>query len=156
MGCHHEHFRNHHHWGLPRILCLVIGGVAVAVLFALAFGWLVMLLWNWLMPSLFSFKPITYWQGFGLIVLAKLVFGGVHGNHQHFKDHLHAPYHGGPSPWRWGARDEHAPGGDRRNWIYYREYWNERGQKDFEEYLKQRKNERDENGNDPTSGRSVG
>jgi hypothetical protein len=145
MDCHHEHFRNHHRWCLPRILCLVIGGVAVAVLFALAFGWLVMLLWNWLMPSIFSLKPISYWQGFGLTVLAKLVFGGVHGNHRHFKDHLRTPYHGGPSPWRWVARDERAPGGDRRNWMYYREYWNERGREDFEEYLKKRKNQSDEN-----------
>jgi len=45
--------------------------------FALAFGWFVMLLWNWLMPAIFGLGAITYWQAFGLVVLAKLIFGAV-------------------------------------------------------------------------------
>jgi hypothetical protein len=137
MGCHHEHF-HHHRFGLPRIIAMVVAGIAIATLFALAFGWLVMLLWNWLMPVIFGLRTITYWQGFGLTVLAKLFFGGIHGKHPHrspFGNH----HDRGPAPWRWDKPDMNSPGGDRRNWIYYREYWNERGIKDFEEYLNSRK-----------------
>ena len=99
MGCHHEHFRNHHQHGLPRILSLVVGGVAIAAIFSLAFGWLVMLLWNWLMPSIFSLKAITYWQAFGLTVLAKLVFSGIHHGGHPLGNHLRHHHPGGPGSW---------------------------------------------------------
>lgn len=47
--------------------------VAVAV-----FGEVVMHLWNWLMPSLFGFRPLTFPEALGLLVLSKLLFGGLH------------------------------------------------------------------------------
>jgi len=50
---------------------LVLGAVVV---------WLMMLLWNWLMPALFSgARIIDYWQTLGLIVLCRVLFGGGHG-----------------------------------------------------------------------------
>ncbi len=42
-------------------------------------GFVVMSLWNWLLPALFGFKIIGYWQAVGLIILAKLLFGGFRG-----------------------------------------------------------------------------
>lgn len=33
-----------------------------------------MLLWNWLMPTIFGLTTITYWQGFGLWILCDLLF----------------------------------------------------------------------------------
>lgn len=46
--------------------------------------WVVMLLWNWLMPMIFHLGVITYWQSLGLLVLAKILFGGHgHGGHMH-------------------------------------------------------------------------
>ena len=33
-----------------RFVLMVLGGVALGVLVAFLFGWVVMLLWNWLMP----------------------------------------------------------------------------------------------------------
>jgi len=42
-------------------------------------GWIVMSLWNGLLPALFGFKIITYWQAFGLIILCRLLFGGFRG-----------------------------------------------------------------------------
>jgi hypothetical protein len=35
-------------------------------------------LWNWLMPSIFGLRLITYWQAMGLLVLSKLLLGGFH------------------------------------------------------------------------------
>ena len=31
-------------------------------------------LWNWLMPELFNLKVITFWQGWGLLMLASILF----------------------------------------------------------------------------------
>ena len=49
------------------------------VLFAWLFGEIVMHLWNWLMPALFGLKMITFWQGLGLLVLCRILVGGLGG-----------------------------------------------------------------------------
>lgn len=63
------------------IIGMVIGGLALAVLFAFLFGWIVMLLWNWLMPDIFGLKEITYWQGWGLVLLSAILIKGGWGSH---------------------------------------------------------------------------
>jgi len=45
-------------------------------LFAFLGGEVVKLLWNWLLPPLFGWREITFWQGFGLLVLCRILFGG--------------------------------------------------------------------------------
>ena len=53
-----------------------------AILFVALCGEVVMRLWNWLLPSIFGWRPITFWQGLGLLVLCRILFGGLgsHGN----------------------------------------------------------------------------
>lgn len=47
-------------------------GVILLVLFT---GWLVMILWNWLMPNIFpGISEINIWQAYGLTILSKLLF----------------------------------------------------------------------------------
>ena len=41
-------------------------------------GYVVERLWNWLMPTIFGLRLLTYWQAFGLLVLSKILFGGIH------------------------------------------------------------------------------
>jgi hypothetical protein len=66
---------------------------ALAITFAVvvgiaAFGFIVMALWNWLIPPIVGWKTIDYWQALGLFVLAKILFGfGGHG-HRH-RMHMH-------------------------------------------------------------------
>jgi hypothetical protein len=65
------------------------------VLFLMAmfvFGLVVMLLWNWLIPTLFSGPEITYWQGIGLLLLSRILLGG-------FSKHRHCG-HGHPAHWK--------------------------------------------------------
>jgi hypothetical protein len=62
------------HWPL-RILKFAI----FAVLFLAIFTYVVMMLWNWLMPALFGWHVITYWQALGLLILSKILFGGLRG-----------------------------------------------------------------------------
>jgi hypothetical protein len=50
-------------------------------LFLAVFGYGVMRLWNWLMPALFGWHLISFWQAIGILVLSKILFGGFHGRH---------------------------------------------------------------------------
>jgi hypothetical protein len=36
-----------------------------------------MLLWNWLLPPLFGWREITFWQALGLLALCRILFGGL-------------------------------------------------------------------------------
>ncbi len=40
-------------------------------------GVLVMLLWNWLIPSIFGWSQVTFWQALGLLALCRILFGGM-------------------------------------------------------------------------------
>lgn len=55
--------------------------------FAALFGWIVMMLWNWLMPTIFGLPELSFWQAAGLLMLCKILFGGMgfghHGHHGH-------------------------------------------------------------------------
>jgi hypothetical protein len=46
-------------------------------LFLAAIGEIVKLLWNALLPPLFGWPQITIWQGLGLLVLCRILFGGL-------------------------------------------------------------------------------
>ncbi len=59
-----------------KIGVLVVVGVA-------ALGWVVMLLWNWLLPELFGIHPISYVQAIGVLLLSKILFGGLRGHCAH-------------------------------------------------------------------------
>ncbi|HEX8978678.1 MAG TPA: hypothetical protein VF811_03115 [Parasulfuritortus sp.] len=59
-----------------RIAVFVVVGVAVA-------GLVTMTLWNWLTPDLFGWKPIGYLQALGILVLSKILFGGLRGHCGH-------------------------------------------------------------------------
>lgn len=57
-------------------------GLKIALLVALvvgAFSFAVMTLWNWLMPTLFGWSVIGFWQALGLLVLSRILFGGWRG-----------------------------------------------------------------------------
>ena len=119
-----------------RIIGLVIGGIALAVLFAIAFGYFVMLLWNWLMPELFGLGEITYWQAFGIIILGKLIFGGFSSCHHKKSDDRHheARFKNWVKEGTWKKDKTHFS-----KWKYYDEYWKEEGEQAFDEYIERRK-----------------
>jgi hypothetical protein len=48
--------------------------LAVVAAFSFGLGALVMVLWNWLVPAIFGLGTITFWQGWGLLVLTSLLF----------------------------------------------------------------------------------
>jgi hypothetical protein len=52
----------------------------LAILAILAFitagGEVVLHLWNWLLPPIFGWHEITFWQALGILVLCRILFGG--------------------------------------------------------------------------------
>jgi len=49
--------------------------VGLALFIALG-GVIVQWLWNWLLPPLFGFRQIAFWQAVGLLALCRILFGG--------------------------------------------------------------------------------
>jgi hypothetical protein len=60
------------------------------LLFAFLGGELVLQLWNWLLPPLFGWRPITFWQALGLLALCRILFGGFgrHGGGPNFRNRM--------------------------------------------------------------------
>ncbi len=55
--------------------------IVLAILGGAALAYVVMLLWNWLIPVLFvGGKVISYWQAVGVLVLSKILFGSFKGS----------------------------------------------------------------------------
>ena len=46
------------------------------VIFIAIGGEVVLHLWNWLLPTLFGWRQITFWQALGLLALCRILFGG--------------------------------------------------------------------------------
>jgi len=57
---------------------MIIAPLAILgiVVFTAIGGGVVMLLWNWLAPTLFELRLITFWQAIGLLALCRILFGG--------------------------------------------------------------------------------
>ncbi len=54
------------------VIPAAIVGIA---LFMFLGGEVVKLLWNWLLPPLFGWRTITFWQAFALLALCRILFG---------------------------------------------------------------------------------
>ena len=48
-------------------------------LFVFVGGEIVLHLWNWLLPPLFGWHMLTFWQAVGLLVLCRILFGRLGG-----------------------------------------------------------------------------
>jgi len=52
-------------------------GIGIMLATLAVFSVVVMLLWNTLMPELFALPVLNYWQAAGLMLLARILFGGL-------------------------------------------------------------------------------
>jgi hypothetical protein len=52
-------------------ILLIVGLLMLAMIL---FGGPLMVLWNWLMPTIFGLTEITFWQACGLQLLATILF----------------------------------------------------------------------------------
>jgi hypothetical protein len=62
---------------MKNIIKFRFAGIGIMLAACAVFGAVVMLLWNALMPQIFAFPQISYLQAAGLLILARLLFGGT-------------------------------------------------------------------------------
>jgi len=121
--------------GLKFVLMALIGVIGVGAL-AVLFGYFVMLLWNWLMPSIFGLGQITFWQAVGIVILARLIFGGFkhHGHDHHANSNKHPKF---VDRFFNDKITHHKNRGT--DWKLFGKYWKERGEEDFKSYVEEQK-----------------
>lgn len=67
-----------------RFLKFLVLLIVVAPLLVFVVGQVVLHLWNWLLPPLFGWHALTFWQALGLLALCRILFGGLgHHNGHH-------------------------------------------------------------------------
>ena len=52
----------------------ILSIIGILILAVILFGYPTMLLWNWLMPTIFNLPYITFWQACGINLLASILF----------------------------------------------------------------------------------
>jgi len=67
-------------------------GIAACVIFVI--GFVVLWLWNWLMPGIFGLPRITLWQAWGLLLLAHLLLGAGQVSYQKPDGHRRGSFRG--------------------------------------------------------------
>lgn len=98
-------------------------------------GYVVMWLWNWLMPTIFGLTTIGYWQAIGLLALSKILFGL--GNHSSKgKQHKKAK--------RKKLEDWCNSRREFSEWKHYDQFWKEEGEQAYKAYV-QKIQEEDKN-----------
>ena len=63
-------------WWLRAVKFALLAVVALAVV-----GAVVTALWNALLPGLFGWPAIGFWQALGLLLLSRILMGGLRGGH---------------------------------------------------------------------------
>jgi hypothetical protein len=63
-------------WIKKGLMILFFGIAAILI-----FGFVVMGLWNAILPVVLGVKVITFWQALGILLLSKILFGGFGGGH---------------------------------------------------------------------------
>jgi len=61
---------------MMRLLFIAPLAILGMLLFVFLGGQIVLHLWNWLLPPLFGFPQIHFWQALGLLALCRILFGG--------------------------------------------------------------------------------
>jgi hypothetical protein len=63
---------------VKRLILIAPLAILGMALFIIIGGGLVQWLWNWLLPALFGWPQVTFWQALGLLALCRILFGGWH------------------------------------------------------------------------------
>ena len=72
---------------VKKMIWMVPLGILGMLLFIFIGGEIVLHLWNWLVPQLFGWRQLTFWQALGLLLLCRILFGG-HGWRNSSRSHM--------------------------------------------------------------------
>ncbi|MCG8333201.1 MAG: hypothetical protein MJE63_01710 [Proteobacteria bacterium] len=142
--------RKRHLFAVLRVLKWTLLGVIMAVIFALIFGVLVKWLWSVTLAPLFGTATPGYWQAVGIVVLARLVFGGFHRN-GHKSRYSYSGHYKNEKREAWLRKmhdrfHEESPISEDDDTLqipddlkkHYREFWQKEGKEAFKNYLAKR------------------
>ncbi|HEY8399700.1 MAG TPA: hypothetical protein VIK89_00485 [Cytophagaceae bacterium] len=87
-------------WFLVCFRWLIFFIIAVVVL-----SFVVMKLWNWILPDLFAIAPLTYPKALGLLVLTRILFGNFKSGQGHCSQCTHNKYNKGGN-WKRKFKDK--------------------------------------------------
>ena len=113
---------------MNKFIRLRFAGFGIMLAMCAVFGFAAMLLWNALLPHIFGLQEINYPQAVGLLVLARLLFGGLGGG---FGNGMHGLAMGGRG--RNDGRMFHRDGN------ILREKWQNMSNKEREEFIEKEK-----------------
>ncbi|WP_406684072.1 hypothetical protein N1F78_15485 [Seonamhaeicola sp. MEBiC1930] len=99
---------------------ILVGGVFLTGL-AILFGFIIMWLWNWLMPMIFGLTTLTFWEAVGVFILFKILLGGCN-------------FGGDSSSKKSKSKKDKECKGEFSKWKHYDDFWKEEGNKAFEAY----------------------
>lgn len=117
-----------------KIVGWIIFGILAITGLAILLGFIIMWLWNWLMPEIFGFTTITYWQAVGIFILFKILIGGLGGdNHKSHKSCNHSKSISGKK-----SKKEFF------KWKHYDQFWKEEGNQAYKEYAERMDQENNE------------
>ncbi|MBG6130258.1 hypothetical protein IWQ47_001659 [Aquimarina sp. EL_43] len=117
---------------------IIFGAIAITGL-AILFGFVIMWLWNWLMPEIFGLTTLTYWQAVGVFILFKILLGGC-----------------GSGSSKKSSKDSHDnckkdSKTDFSKWKYYDKFWKEEGDEYYKQYIERQSNQVQEDTSKPDS-----
>jgi len=72
-----------------RWIFLAPAAILGILLFIAIGGEVVRQLWNWLLPPIFGWRQITFWQAVGILALCRILFGGF-GRHGCYRSKMTA------------------------------------------------------------------
>lgn len=104
---------------------IIFGAIAISGL-AILFGFIIMWLWNWLMPDIFGLTTLTYWQAVGIFILLKILLGGCGSSGSRKKSNKRS------------CKDKKTDSkGDFSKWEHYDKFWKEEGDEMYKKYVDQ-------------------
>ena len=106
---------------MNKIFKFKVLGIAAFLVMIAVFSVAAMFLWNAIMPEIFGLPILNYWQAAGIVILARILFGGLGSGH-------------------FGPRTGH--GGDERLFSHgnaLREKWLNMSEDERKEFLRSRR-----------------
>ena len=111
---------------------VILGVLGISAL-AILFGFVIMWLWNWLMPELFGLPALTYWQAVGIFILGRIIFGSSgSGSSSNCKNDKSSKYS--------DADCKTESKGSFSKWKLYDKFWKEEGEQSYNAYVERKDN----------------
>ncbi|WP_179018431.1 hypothetical protein [Winogradskyella forsetii] len=115
----------------------IIGMILFGALFitglAILFGFVIMWLWNWLMPMIFGLTTLTFWESVGIFILLKILLGGCGG------------FGGKDKKRSKSSKCDHNAKGEFSKWKHYDDFWKEEGNQAYEAYINRKTSKEESN-----------